>query len=121
MELPITREGLSMPYKPIDFQISIPRTPESGGQQSRLNHRALTEQSMLEQDTMKQSEQLRTRNTAVEQSGNHGITSNRNKDSSASSKRKRKKEGQEDISSEQQADSGQAAHPFKGKHIDFSF
>ncbi|QHT60723.1 hypothetical protein GXP70_12720 [Paenibacillus lycopersici] len=108
-----------MPYKPIDFQISIPRTQETGVQQNQLNQRSLLEQSMLKQDTEKHAERQRTRNAGVEQSGNQGIAPNRHRDS-GSSKRKRQREGHEEREPGQQPDPEPAAHPFKGRHIDLS-
>ncbi|NBD22441.1 hypothetical protein [Paenibacillus glycinis] len=108
-----------MPYRPIDFQISVPRAPENASQQSQLNHRPAIEQTLLEQNAVKQIEQQRTRNAAVEQSGNHGITANRNRDSNSPSKRKRRSVREQDASDEQDS-SSQTPHPFKGKHIDYS-
>ena len=68
---------------------------------------------------MKHSESKRTRNTALEQSGNYGIHSNRHRDSRLASKWK-KKDVQDPDSSELQEEPGQVTHPFKGKHIDYS-
>ncbi|MBM7564639.1 hypothetical protein [Paenibacillus sacheonensis] len=109
-----------MAYKPLDFQISIPRTPDHASQQNQLNHRPMAEQTMLEQASVKQSDLQRSRNSAVEQSGNQGITQNRSRESSLSKRKRQRNPEREE--SEQSASDGpsQAAHPYKGKHIDFT-
>ncbi|AZN40880.1 hypothetical protein [Paenibacillus albus] len=108
-----------MPFKPIDFQMSIPRTPDQGTQQNQLNHRAHADQARLEHDTSKQTELARTRNTAVEQSSEPQINNKHQRDTRSPSKQKkqqRQAEGSE--GSDQGPDESQ--HPYKGKHIDIS-
>ncbi|WP_219836685.1 hypothetical protein [Paenibacillus sp. R14(2021)] len=108
-----------MPYKPIDFQVSIPRTLESGSQQSHINHKPIVNQTHLEHDTSKQTERLRTRNTAVEQGGSHVISSNQQRSTRSSARGKRKNSRAEEDDDEQQ-DVPTKQHPYKGKHIDVS-
>ncbi|REE94444.1 hypothetical protein A8990_101238 [Paenibacillus taihuensis] len=107
-----------MPYKPIDFQMSIPRTPETSTQQNQLNHRPTVDQARLEHDTAKQTELLRSRNTGVEQSSEPQIKNNRQRDSRSPSERKRKKQQADEAGTDQGHDESQ--HPYKGKHIDIS-
>lgn len=109
-----------MPYKPIDFQMSIPRTPDTSTQQTQLNHRTIAEQARLEHDAAKQTELLRSRNTAVEQSNEPHIKNNRQRDARSSSEQKQKQKRQQ--ADEPGAEQGheESQHPFKGKHIDIS-
>jgi uncharacterized caspase-like protein len=108
-----------MAYKPLDLQISVPRTPESSTQQSQLNHKPIVNQIELERDTAQQTELRRSRNTEVEQGGNRGISSNEQRDGRASSNRKRKEPSVPEAQTEQQEERVQS-HPYKGKHIDIS-
>ncbi|SDW27003.1 hypothetical protein [Paenibacillus sp. CF384] len=106
-----------MPFKPIDFQISIPRTPENSLHQQQLNQRPVAEQMRLENDTAKQTELLRNRNTAVEQNIDTKIKDNRQRESQSKQNRKKKQDGGAGVAAE--TDHGQK-HPYKGNHIDIS-
>ncbi|MBO7746628.1 hypothetical protein I8J29_20635 [Paenibacillus sp. MWE-103] len=108
-----------MPYRPIDFQVSVPRTPESASQQSQMNHRPALEQALLEKDAAKTMEEQRSRNAEVEQSGNRGISSEHDRNSRSAEKRgawqNRGQTGQE-----RKDERDEPPHPYKGKHIDVS-
>lgn len=108
-----------MPYKPIDFQMSIPRTPDTSAHQSQMIHRPLADQMSLERDTAKQTEQARNRNAGVDETGNQGISSNRDRDSRSPSQRKRRSTEKEEHDAKKD-DSAGGRHPFKGKHIDYT-
>lgn len=107
-----------MPFKPIDLQWSIPRTPEAGGIQSQTNHRMTAEQMRMEELASKQTEQLRAKNTGVEQTGGPHVRNERDRQSGNPypAKRKRKPEATEDAVD----DSRQPEHPYKGHHLDIS-
>ncbi|SFS78899.1 hypothetical protein SAMN05428962_2867 [Paenibacillus sp. BC26] len=106
-----------MPFKPIDFQMSIPRTPDSSLHQQQLNQRPVAEQMRLENDTAKQTELLRNRNTAVEQNIDTRIKDNRQRDSLFKQNQKKKQDGEAGTDAE--SEQGQK-HPYKGNHIDIS-
>ncbi|SEN33043.1 hypothetical protein [Paenibacillus sp. OV219] len=108
-----------MPYRPIDFQVSIPRTPDQGVLQNQLNHRAHADQARLENDTSKQTELARSRNTAVEQSSEPQIKNNRQRDHQSPSKQKKQNQQAEGAEGSDQGPE-ESQHPYKGKHIDIS-
>jgi hypothetical protein len=107
-----------MPFKPIDLQWSIPRTPEVGGLQSQTNHRMTAELARLAELASKQTEQLRSKNTGVEQTGGPNVRNDRDRQNGNPylAKRKRKLEEAEDTTEE----SRQPEHPYKGHHVDIS-
>ncbi|SFI52738.1 hypothetical protein SAMN02799624_01212 [Paenibacillus sp. UNC496MF] len=108
-----------MPYRPIDLQVSVPRTPETASQQSQMNHRPALEQALLEKDAAKTTEERRSRNAEVEQTGNRGISSKRDRDSRSAAKRSaRQNPGQ--AGQERKDERDEPPHPYKGKHIDVS-
>ncbi|GGD68154.1 hypothetical protein [Paenibacillus nasutitermitis] len=108
-----------MTYRSIDLQVSIPRTPEKGNLQSQMNQKPILDQAQLEGDTVKQTEQQRSRNTEIEQSAKPGI--HNQQQPGYSSKRKRPGEEKEESALDEAANSHAAPdHPYKGKHIDIS-
>ncbi|MFC4811262.1 hypothetical protein [Paenibacillus sp. GCM10023250] len=103
-----------MPYRPIDLQVSVPRTPDTAAQQSQMNHRPALEQTLLEKDAAKTTEEQRSRNAEVERSN---IGSERDRESRSSEKRgARQNRGQPVQESKDERD--EPPHPYKGKHID---
>ncbi|ACT02059.1 hypothetical protein [Paenibacillus sp. JDR-2] len=104
-----------MPFKPIDLQWSIPRTPEAGGIQSQLNHKANAELSRLAELASKQTEQLRSKNTGVEQTGGTNVRNNRDRQNGNPYLAKRKRRQEETGNTEEKAE-----HPYKGHHVDIS-
>ncbi|MFC5648997.1 hypothetical protein ACFPYJ_07605 [Paenibacillus solisilvae] len=109
-----------MPYRSIDLQMSIPRIPESGAQQSQTMHKPISDQTHLANEAGKQTERLRGKNSAIEQSIKMEIKDQQQQEASSPSKRKKHREP---VSGQQDTDNGteQAQkHPFKGKHIDIS-
>ncbi|WP_336772250.1 hypothetical protein [Paenibacillus sp. MMO-58] len=106
-----------MPFKPIDLQWSIPRTPEAGGIQSQSNHKANAELSRLAELASKQTEQLRSKNTGVEQTGGTNVRNNRDRQNGNPylAKRQQKQEQEETGKTEEKAE-----HPYKGHHVDIS-
>ncbi|NIK68856.1 MULTISPECIES: hypothetical protein [unclassified Paenibacillus] len=106
-----------MAFKPIDLQWSIPRTPEAGGIQSQSNHKANAEVSRLAELASKQTEQLRSRNTGVEQTGGTNVRNDRERQNGNPYLAKRKqKQGQEESANSEE----KAEHPYKGHHVDIT-
>lgn len=110
-----------MPYKSIDLQASIPRTPDAAALQNQMMHKPVADQTRLEEDAVKQTELMRRKNSAVEQSDKLNIKDNKQREAGAKGKR-RKKSDQLQESSEQGETQPQQTpqHPFKGQHIDIS-
>ncbi|SFD68833.1 hypothetical protein SAMN05216378_1005 [Paenibacillus catalpae] len=107
-----------MPFRPIDLQWSIPRTPEAGGIQSQTNHRMTAELSRLAELASKQTEQLRSKNTGIEQTGGPNVRNERDRHHGKPYLAKRKHKPDE--SGELTEESRQPEHPFKGHHVDIS-
>ncbi|WP_336786002.1 hypothetical protein [Paenibacillus sp. MMO-177] len=106
-----------MPFKPIDLQWSIPRTPEVGGMQSQSNHKANAELTRLAELASKQTEQLRSKNTGVEQTGGTNVRNDRDRQNGNPypAKRKQRQVLEESANTEEKAE-----HPYKGHHVDIS-
>ncbi|TYP77627.1 hypothetical protein [Paenibacillus methanolicus] len=112
-----------MPYRSIDLQVSVPKVTEQSIAQQHAIHKAHAEQTKLETDMVKHTEQLRSKNTAVESGGHAHINDHRLKEDTGSKRKGRRKatlaSGEEEKNAED-APKG-SKHPFKGKHIDISF
>ncbi|MBW7454731.1 hypothetical protein ACFOLF_04550 [Paenibacillus sepulcri] len=109
-----------MTYRSIDLQVSIPRTQEKGNLQNQLNQKPVIDQTRLEGDSVKQTEQLRSKNSEIEQSVKMSIKDQPQQGNH--SKRKRRGNAGDGSIQEEAGHSEQAAHnhPYKGKHIDIS-
>ncbi|GLX68509.1 hypothetical protein [Paenibacillus glycanilyticus] len=107
-----------MPFKPIDLQWSIPRTPEVGGLQSQTNHRITAEQTRMAELASKQTEQLRSKNTGIEQTGGTNVRNERDRNNGNPYLAKRKQQPEEAEGPEEE--NRQPEHPYKGHHVDIS-
>ncbi|WP_168122227.1 hypothetical protein [Paenibacillus sp. HB172176] len=104
-----------MTYKPLDLQMSVPRTQEFSNMQQQAAQKPAMDQTMLEGQAAKHTEELRMHNSAVEQTGQAHVRANQDgKHSGAHEQRKRTKESVEGDEDKPE----QAAHPFKGHHLD---
>ncbi|MFB9273583.1 hypothetical protein [Cohnella cellulosilytica] len=104
-----------MSYKPIDMQVSMPRSVEMTPLQHHQQQRSATEQSLLGQQAMKTAEQNATRSAKAE-SAEGGTISERD----PRERGKRGQAGQHASAEEQHGEEHKAPeHPYKGKHIDF--
>ncbi|QYR19747.1 hypothetical protein KZ483_17895 [Paenibacillus sp. sptzw28] len=112
-----------MPYRSIDLQMSIPRTQEKSTMQNQVLQKPIVDQTKLEADTARQTEQLRVKNSAVEQSGKPKIKERQRRESGSSFKRGKRGEatGESDDSSGEPTVPAVKKHPYKGQHIDISF
>ncbi|SFE16964.1 hypothetical protein SAMN04487969_101439 [Paenibacillus algorifonticola] len=106
-----------MAFKPIDLQISVPRTPESSGLQGQMNHKPMSDQTKLAEQQAAQTELVRHKNTEVEHSA--GLNVRQDQETSKQSderKGKRKKQDEQDKHEENHP----PVHPYKGHHVDIS-
>ncbi|MCM3745983.1 hypothetical protein M3223_01305 [Paenibacillus pasadenensis] len=102
-----------MPYRPIDLQVSIPRTQETGNQQSYLQGRQAAEARMQAEQAAKQTELDRGRSTELERSGDARI-GHREKEPGDGTSGGRERPADHDS----EPDVPQAEHPFKGRRLD---
>ncbi|MEK3882165.1 hypothetical protein [Paenibacillus sp. PL2-23] len=105
-----------MTFKPLDFQMSVPRTQEFGGMHQQSLQRPITEQTMLASGTAKQTEEMRRQNTAIEKSSNLDVKTDQ--DSPDGNPYKKRKPKKKDDNAEQEPQPDTPAHPFKGHHFD---
>lgn len=105
-----------MTFKPLDFQMSVPRTQEYGGKHQQSLQRPIAEQTMLASQSAKQTEELRHQNTGIEKSSNLDVRADQESAGGNAYKKQKKKRA----SSKQDQETGQEtpAHPFKGRHFD---
>lgn len=105
-----------MTFKSIDLQMSVPRTQEFSGMHGQAMHKPVADQSMLANQTSKQTELLRGKNTAIEQSsGLHIRSGQEDGQGNAYQKAKQKRS---DSSSEVEEQEETPAHPYKGHRFD---
>ena len=105
-----------MPFRPIDFQTSIPRTPDASNYYGQQTARPAAEQQMLAAQSEKETERMRQMSTAPEEAENRPIRDGQPRRQGGG---RRQQQG-----SGKQGDPRppkDAPHPYKGKHIDISF
>ena len=105
-----------MTFKPLDFQMSVPRTQEYGSMHQQSIQRPIAEQTMLASQSAKQTEELRRQNTGIEKSSNLDVKADQESaEGNAYYKQKKKRS-----SANQVQETGQEppAHPFKGHRFD---
>jgi hypothetical protein len=107
-----------MNWKPVEMQIAIPRTQEATQIQQQLNHKPAHDQQLAAQLSSKQAEALQQKPNEVNKPHDSRLT----KDSRGSGQGHRENGKQKQTPSEDQSggEAGQAKHPYKGKHIDFT-
>ncbi|MGZ9584610.1 hypothetical protein [Paenibacillus marinisediminis] len=109
-----------MNMKPVELQIAVPRTTEASTIQQQQQQRPMNEQLMLNEQAVKQLRTQRQRSEQVDASA-EGRIREHEQDSAHS----------HDSASQDQSLEGKdhklpgteavpAAHPYKGKHIDYS-
>ncbi|MFD2613031.1 hypothetical protein [Paenibacillus gansuensis] len=104
-----------MNFKPVEMQIAIPRTNDLVPLHNQLNQKPVTDQSQLAGQEAKHQEDSRHRSSKPEEASGSGVADRerRNPAPSASSGKKRtlKEDTEETL----------AEHPYKGRHIDFTY
>ncbi len=103
-----------MSYKPIDMQVSMPRSVEMTPLQHQQQQRSATEQSLLGQQAMKTAEQNAARSAKTESTEGGTISERQPRE-----RDKRRKTGKNASAQEQSEEEKVPEHPYKGKHIDF--
>ncbi|MDQ0059689.1 hypothetical protein [Paenibacillus harenae] len=106
-----------MTFKPLDMQMSVPRTQEYSGLQGQAAHKPLADQSALAGQASKETEQLRTKNTAVEQTTGQKVRSDQEQSDGSGSRYSAARKRTSDEMAEEQAEE-KPAHPFKGHNLD---
>ncbi|CAH1197798.1 hypothetical protein PAECIP111893_00983 [Paenibacillus plantiphilus] len=110
-----------MPYKSIDLQASIPRTPDVAALQNQMMHKPVADQTRLEEASVKETELMRRKNSAVEQSDKLNIKDNKQREAESNAKRRKNAGDSEDSQEPAETQTPQSPqHPFKGQHIDIS-
>lgn len=105
-----------MTFKSIDLQMSVPRTQEFSGKQSQIMHKTVADQNTLANQAAKNTEELRSKNTGIEQTtGLHVRTDQGEQQGHAHPKASRKRNLDE---STEQDEGTQPSHPFKGHSVD---
>ena len=103
--------------RPIEMQMSIPRSQDASSVHHQTLHKPFVDQTLLAEQATRKTEQLRSKNTQVDETVQLPIheEEQRHKQSSERNKHKRKLlEG----SSEQ--DTEVPIHPYKGHRIDLT-
>lgn len=105
-----------MTFKSIDLQMSVPRTQEFSGQHGQALHKPIAEQNMLANQSAKNTEELRAKNTGIEQAIGLHVRSDQEAQQ-GNDRQKARRKNPEDEHSEKEGDSP-PVHPFKGHHLD---
>ncbi|MFC4775367.1 hypothetical protein ACFO9Q_01040 [Paenibacillus sp. GCM10023252] len=109
-----------MTFKAIDLQVSVPRSQDSGAMQSHSQHRITAEQTTMNAQSLKKTEELRSKSTGVEQSPGLQIRSQADQGQGEGQSSRRSKPDKQDSSSEASSDGSEPSHPYKGHIIDIS-
>ena len=104
-----------MPFRPIDFQASIPRTPDATNYYGQQLARPAAEQQMLAAQSEKETERMRQKPAAPEEAENRPIRDGQQKQQGSG--RRQQGKGKTD----EPQPPRDAPHPYKGRHIDISF
>ncbi|REJ16689.1 MAG: hypothetical protein C6W59_07975 [Paenibacillaceae bacterium] len=107
---------MAMPFKPIDFQIAIPRTPEVSGYYGNQLARPAAEQQMLAAQSEKETERMRQTSAAPEETENRPIRDGQPRQQGGGRRQQQGKSRPDEPRPPKDA-----PHPYKGKHIDISF
>jgi len=102
--------------RPIEMQMSIPRSQDASSVHHQTLHKPFVDQTMLAEQAIRKTEQLRSKNTQVDETVQLPIheEERRNKQSSERKQKRKSSEG----SSEQ--DTEVPIHPYKGHRIDLT-
>jgi hypothetical protein len=107
-----------MNLKPVEMQIAIPRTQEATQIQQQLNHKPTHDQQLAAQLSSKQAEALQQKPNEVNKTHDSRIMNDsRGSGQGNGQSGKQKQSSSQDPSG---GEAGQAKHPYKGKHIDFT-
>jgi len=105
-----------MTFRTVDLQMSVPRTQELGSTHGQAIQRPVSEQELLAKESVKHTEELRSKNTAVEHPSSLSIK-NEQERKQGSNKKKKKRNGNDDEAL--QGEEKEAPfHPYKGHHFD---
>ncbi|AET60400.1 hypothetical protein HPL003_18290 [Paenibacillus terrae HPL-003] len=105
-----------MSLKAVELQIAVPRSSEAGKYQSEYQQRPMNEQALLGQKTEQETEKIRQRSSAVDESAETFVGEQENGgQGSDTSSQSRSRSGENVLPKEHPAE-----HPYKGHHIDFS-
>jgi len=105
-----------MTFRTVDLQMSIPRTQELSGTHGQAIQRPVSEQDLLAKEAAKHTEELRTKNVAVDQPASLSIQKD-NEQMQHGGKR-RKKRSDQDSEETDGEDKQPPSHPYKGHHFD---
>ncbi|WP_202128511.1 hypothetical protein [Paenibacillus dendrobii] len=100
--------------KSVEMQIAIPRTTEAGKVQNDVHHRTSQEQQFLAGQQQKETQELRMRSSGIDETANAAVRDDGKQHSSKDG------EKQSQHSKQEQEEHHDAAHPFKGHHLDVS-
>lgn len=102
-----------MNLKPIDLQIALNRTGEAGNVQNQLNQKPLHDHSQAMNSAVKQHDESRKTAAKTDETDEAAIRDDGETHSGRQEQQRKSKEKQEQRTNE-------AAHPYKGRHIDFT-
>jgi hypothetical protein len=108
---------ISVSYKPVDLQTSLPRTLELSPMQQQQQQRSAMEQAALGQQAMKKAERQARSNAKLESAAKRTISE---KEPREREKHPSGRKGGRQGDSEPGEGEEKPAHPYKGKHLDIS-
>jgi hypothetical protein len=109
-----------MSFKAIDMQFAVQKSTETGFKQNQLMQKSVLDQANLAISLEKGIEATRQKSSKVEETVNHTIRDDQQNGKNKLLKQTKKK--QDNVAGKMEAaqPSVNSAHPYKGKHIDFS-
>jgi Ni,Fe-hydrogenase I large subunit len=109
-----------MSFKAIDMQFAVQKSTETGIKQNQLMQKSVLDQANLALNLEKGIEATRQRSSKVEETVNHIIRDDQQNGKNKLLKQTKKKQDNVIGKTEAAHTSVNSAHPYKGKHIDFS-
>jgi hypothetical protein len=108
-----------MSFKTIDMQIAVQKSNEIGYKQNQLMQKTVIDQSLIASNTEKSTEAARHKSSKVDETTNHRIREEQQKEKNKGLKSTKKQQDKTVIGAHRQEEVS-LEHPFKGRHIDLS-
>ncbi|GIQ68616.1 hypothetical protein XYCOK13_14400 [Xylanibacillus composti] len=107
-----------MNFKPIELQISMPRTTDAGQQQQQLSNKPVADQTMLGTQAQREAEKDRTRAARPDETAESRIRDqSKGSGGQGDHARKGKQQSEGDPAGSMEVP---APHPYKGRRLDIT-
>lgn len=106
-----------MSFKPLDLQMSVPRTQDVSIIKSQAAQKPVVDQNSLAQQAMSETEKMRTESSKLEKSAK-ALIKDQGRERNKQQEQLAEQEGT--VDAKQAAPAPESIHPYKGHHLDIS-